>query len=170
MAKWASTEDPWRRFVSTINQSRTHVILQLFDVFSLVRPTIVASTPRLWNMLYNQYIQELHEAYIQYQKERDLPSSSELDDTDQADVKSDEDSGIAKHFDVDKVPAELKREVMSRFRSKLGGREQRITTGGAPTGKRVKMFIIECFEGMVNEGYGSTEASSRQQQRTSVAR
>lgn len=134
--------------------------MQLFDDFALVRPTIVASTPRLWGMLYNQYIQELHEAYIQYQKERDLPVSTELGNADQTDVASDEDLGSVKHFDVERVPTELKREVMSRFKSKLGGREQRITTGGAPTGKLVKMFIIECFEGMVNEGYGSTEVST----------
>ncbi len=129
--------------------------LQLFDDFALVRPTIVASTPRLWSMLYNQYIQELHEAYIQYQNgEELLPTAA---DAHQANFISDEDLGTVKHFDVEKVPAELKREIMSRFRSKLGGRECRITTGGAPTGKLVKMFIIECFEGMVNDGYGSTE-------------
>lgn len=136
----------------------------------MVRPTIIASTPRLWTILYNQYLQALHEAYVEQQrKEPDSPSadspSSELADNSKdrgletvLEVKRDALPPYdIKHFDVETVPADLQREVMGRFKSKLGGREKMITTGGAPTGKRVKRFIIDCFEGMVNEGYGSTE-------------
>lgn len=132
--------------------------MQLFDDFALVRPTIVASTPRLWTMLYNHYLQELHEAYVRYQsKVHELPELN----TEATDSESRTDtSSLAvdlQHFDVEQVPAHLRKEVMGRFKSKLGGREKMITTGGAPTGKMVKRFIIDCFEGMVNEGYGSTE-------------
>ena len=58
---------------------------------------------------------------------------------------------------MERVPAELRKEVMSRFKSKLGGRERLVTTGGATTGKLVKRFVIDCFDGMFNDGYGSTE-------------
>ena len=160
-------------------------MIQLLDDFALVRPTIVASTPRLWSMLYNQYLQELHAAYVKWQGQQqqqqqrdanvatsnspggdgasgandqasDLKASAmarkSLEEAPTTDVTTD-----AEHFDVEKVPADLRREVMGRFKGKLGGREQMITTGGAPTGKMVKRFIIDCFEGMVNEGYGATE-------------
>ena len=39
---------------------------QLLDDYALVRPTVVASTPRFWNMLYNKYLQALQSAYRQY--------------------------------------------------------------------------------------------------------
>lgn len=89
-------------------------------------------------------MQELHEAYIQYRKANH-------------EAKTNTDDLTIEHFDVEQVPGELRREIMCKFKSKLGGREYHITTGGAPTGAHVKRFIIECFEGMVNEGYGSTE-------------
>ena len=39
---------------------------QLLDDYALVRPTVVASTPRFWSMLYNKYLQALQSAYRQY--------------------------------------------------------------------------------------------------------
>lgn len=133
-------------------------------------------------MLYNQYLQELHEAYIQYQTEgKSAATGTEKDSTpvpveptdviEDGDILATDTGNDAElqspsastsgndHFNVGEVPAELRKEVMSRFKSKLGGRERMITTGGAPTGKLVKRFIIECFDGMVNEGYGSTEVT-----------
>lgn len=106
-------------------------------------------------MLYNQYLQELHEAYTLYQSERSAATPVNEDNSATGSVTLPQDA--MKHFDIEKVPHELKSRVMLRFKSKLGGRERRITTGGAPTGKLVKKFIIECFDGMVSEGYGSTE-------------
>lgn len=119
-------------------------------------------------MLYNQYLQELHEAYVKQQNEGNSPIREPSDTSMGRDLathsenttdSSSPEFGVRDidHFDVEQVPADLRREVMSRFKSKLGGREKMITTGGAPTGKMVKRFIIDCFEGMVNEGYGSTE-------------
>lgn len=142
--------------------------MQLFDDFALVRPTIVASTPRLWTMLYNQYMQELHLAYVQHQSKEKVPFATDsamveptgvgMETENAAEVASSIDANL-EHFDVEKVPLDLQREVRGRFKSKLGGRERMLTTGGAPTGKMVKKFIIECFEGMVNDGYGSTEVN-----------
>ena len=61
------------------------------------------------------------------------------------------------HFDPDQVPQELVDKVMCEFKSQLGGRERMITTGGAATSPAVLKFVIHCFKGMVNDGYGSTE-------------
>ena len=110
-------------------------------------------------MLYNQYLQEVHDAYIQRQTEESAKPEKQTECTNPEDraVEATAVSPSLEHFDIKKVPKELRREVMQRFKSKLGGREQRITTGGAPTAKAVKKFIINCFAGMVSEGYGSTE-------------
>ena len=66
-------------------------------------------------------------------------------------------SASLEHFDPDEVPKEIVDQVMEKFSSKLGGRERMITTGGAPTAPAVLKFVIFCFKGMVNDGYGSTE-------------
>ena len=81
-------------------------------------------------MLYNQYTQELHEAYIQHQKKKEILTAK--NDADSADATVSADLGTTEHFDEDQVPTELKREILSRFRHKLGGREYRITTGEPP--------------------------------------
>lgn len=114
-------------------------------------------------MLYNQYLQELHEAYIHYQNTNNSASPEEQKEHTGATTEAENDAraqtNSLEHFDIKQVPEEIKSSVMLRFKGKLGGRERRITTGGAPTGKLVKRFLIECFDGMVSEGYGSTEVS-----------
>ena len=125
-------------------------------------------------MLYNQYVEELHLAYVQHQSKGKVPVAADpamaedvntdsgetcTDSAAEAASSIDASPGGMEHFDVEKVPLDLRREVRDRFKSKLGGRERMLTTGGAPTGKMVKRFIMECFEGMVNDGYGLTEVN-----------
>ena len=118
-------------------------------------------------MLYNQYLKTLHEVYVSYQTQTSQKASTEepAGTTPPSDATPPA-SGAAtignhednfEHFDPAQVPAELRESVISMFKSKLGGRERIITTGGAPTALAVKRFIIDCFGGMVNDGYGSTE-------------
>ena len=64
-------------------------------------------------------------------------------------------------FNPSVVPLEIRQGVLRRFKSVLGGREQLISTGGAPTGQAVKTFMIECFKGIPQEGYGATEVCGR---------
>jgi len=129
--------------------------MKLLDDFSLLRPTIVASTPRLWTTLYNQYLQALHEAFIEHQTKTNVLAITSGNSGELCNGSAD-----LEHFDPDKVPQEIVDQVMGKFRNKLGGRERMITTGGAPTAPAVLKFIIHCFKGMVNDGYGSTEVRS----------
>ena len=64
-------------------------------------------------------------------------------------------------FDMSKVPLKVKQRVLRKYKPVLGGREQLVSTGGAPTGENVKRFMIECFNGIPQEGYGTTEVSTR---------
>lgn len=234
-----------------------------------MRPTVIASTPRLWTMLYNQYLHELYEAYTRHLAEEGgwgnkqngisgsgeglealartelvitdgellmEPSESEVEsepreklkagelehkhvtsetghpDSSQNERSSTMEAGVtvseltdfqgsvpllqqlsdglqgdaistthcssksgstATHdapssntsdpikppadFNPNVVPGEIKEVVLEQFRSVLGGREQLITTGGAPTGNQVKQFMMQCFKGIMSEGYGATE-------------
>ncbi len=248
------------------------------DDFALVRPTIVASTPRFWTLLYNQYLHTLYEAYTAHlaetahkgagksqvsenfsedgsdaseseeAKERQLGIGEKQEEsavteetqrvtttTDAGNLESDvtmvtpsppaddptstpkvADNAIHRtavdedvsadhvceggvrndisnetasdsvleiapvdiaeegeqlqslsnsstlpptpsNFDPSSVPLPIRQKVLKQFRFVLGGREQIISTGGAPTGKAVKMFMIHCFKGILQEGYGTTE-------------
>lgn len=229
-----------------------------------MRPTVIASTPRLWTMLYNQYLHELYEAYTRHLAEEGRwgnqqngssgsgeglvalartelvitngellmePSESEVESEPREKLKalkhahvtsetgcpyssqnersstmeagvtvseltdipvsvpqqsdglqgnaistthrSSKSGSTATHdallsntsdpiklpadFNPNVVPGEIKEVVLKQFRSVLGGREQLITTGGAPTGNQVKQFMMQCFKGMMSEGYGATE-------------
>lgn len=123
----------------------------MFDDFALLRPTIVASTPRLWTSLYNEYLKVLYEAFSKHKA-----NASTLEGAAIATEEMPEQISV-EHFDPDQVPAEIVGQVMSQFKSRLGGRERMVTTGGAATDPAVLKFIIHCFKGMVNDGYGSTE-------------
>ena len=63
-------------------------------------------------------------------------------------------------LDMSKVPLDIKQKVLRKYKSVLGGREQLVSTGGAPTGENVKRFMIECFNGFPQEGYGTTEVNT----------
>lgn len=253
------------------------------DDFALVRPTIVASFPRFWTLLYNQYLHALYEAYTAYladsangaknsdsllqrdgsdahesregevgasqtsktepssdacpstevgrakvedeevvvatgagevesqalsasRPENDLTSAAntrdsdiqgtvtqngesfggdgdgkEMQNTDSFETASDSGLDIAptdfteddtelqlmidassppptpSNFNPDSVPFSIVEEVREQFRSILGGREKVVSTGGAPTGEAVKKFMMRCFNGLPQEGYGTTE-------------
>ena len=250
---------------------------KLMDDFSMVRPTIVASTPRFWTLLYNQFLHTLYEAYTKHlaetaekekmQRTREsqieaekenakenhsspindkfksdeeeekrgqfradlsivrasdflqctaegrrgdgktlaegtMPDTSTNDVTEVAtqmkglkgtitlqndamekkhsneslivaseaiqaplDVTEDTSDPLLmsdalltpSNFDPKSVPLSITEAVLKRFRSVLGGREQIVSTGGAPTGDAVKKFMIQCFRGVPQEGYGTTE-------------
>ncbi len=249
-------------------------VWKLMDDFALVRPTIVASTPRFWTILYNQYLHSLYEAYTAYlaesasreaiesrdpvglqpegeseadetrcvgEREADEVSAAGLDDVGAVDGASmrkevhtegkvshgvtitagedgakpdgvalplhsdteDKDGGAdvrestvvgldgsleaepdidievaspdnseedhelqrltsvvpptPSNFDPASVPLPITQQVLKQFRGVLGGREQIVSTGGAPTGEAVKRFMLECFRGIPQEGYGTTE-------------
>ena len=70
------------------------------------------------------------------------------------------------NFDMSQVPLKIKQRVLRKYKSVLGGREQLVSTGGAPTGENVKRFMIECFNGIPQEGYGTTEVSTHHVQST----
>ena len=49
----------------------------LFDDMCKVRPTVITSTPRIYAMIYNEYLQELYQEYQTYIKERVISNDTE---------------------------------------------------------------------------------------------
>ena len=134
------------------------------DDFALLRPAIVASTPRLWNLLYNQYLKALHKVYIQSQTQASQKISASGTTPPSSDAATTAKKNCSfEHFDPAQVPAELRETVMSMFKSKLGGRERVIVATGALTALSVKRFVIDCFVGRFKEIYGSTEVMTQKE-------
>ena len=181
----------------------------------MVRPTIVAGTPRFYTTIYNQYLQALHVAYREYQaahskkalemdqstssvtehKEHNVDLDGEMADSQGLDVGettpamvpktisralsraisvaseteglessdtaltgTDCQDDVAPHgFNPADVPWEVKGAVMLQFKNVLGGREITVSIGGAAVDPDVKKFVQTCFNGLAQEGYGTTE-------------
>lgn len=52
---------------------------QLLDDYALVRPSVIAGTPRFWNMIYNKYLQAVQVAFKDYLMKPQYQSQEELD-------------------------------------------------------------------------------------------
>ena len=62
-------------------------------------------------------------------------------------------------FDPFNVPYQVRDKVKEKFKNYLGGREKVLGIGGAAVPRELIKFLSYCFEGMVQEGYGTTEVS-----------
>ena len=198
----------------------------------MIRPTIVASTPRLFSLIYDQYMKALQDALVaEHQttiteepsldevasaypnlaceptsdenrnclegvetsgddlattgaacRDQEMPAGketppprpppaltralsraisviSESNMTDEEEAEEVVPQLPVPDFNPHDVPYELKKKVMESFRGLLGGREQVVCIGGAAVSRDLVKFLQECFNGMVVEGYGTTEVS-----------
>lgn len=139
-------------------------IHQLFDDFALVRPTIVASTPRFWNLVYNQYLHVLSQEYKLYSKSISAQTDklqdyndNVIDRTGVSAFAECDDCNAIKCFDSQPIPEEVRKDAIKKISSILGGRQRLVSTGGAPTAPAVMEFLDECFHGLFHEGYGASE-------------
>ena len=63
-------------------------------------------------------------------------------------------------FDPFNIPYEVRDKVKERFKGYFGGREKVLAVGGAAVPAELKKFLSFCFDGLVQEGYGTTEVRS----------
>lgn len=117
---------------------------RIFEDFQLIRPTIFSSTPRFWNVLYNQYKTGL----------KQLEEDPELQNNPLKFAQKEE-------------------ELLKSLEASLGGRLQSVSSGGAATSPAILEFMHRCFSNCrVSNGYpfhnakiayfssyGSTESS-----------
>jgi fatty acid CoA ligase FadD9 len=103
----------------------------------LVQPVFVDSTPRFYDVIYNEFKKALAI------EERSLMASL----------------GLTSLSNEQK--AEIRRAVLTKFSGILGGRITNIGMGGAAINPVVKAFCVECFKSAsVREGYGTTEVGT----------
>ena len=62
-------------------------------------------------------------------------------------------------FDPFTVPYQVRDKVKEKFKNYFGGREKVLGIGGAAVPRELIKFLSYCFDGMVQEGYGTTEVS-----------
>ena len=62
-------------------------------------------------------------------------------------------------FDPFKVPYQIQDKIKKKFKTYLGGREKFLGIGGAAAPPELIKFLNYCFEGLVQEAYGTTEVS-----------
>ncbi|XP_019858162.1 PREDICTED: carboxylic acid reductase-like isoform X1 [Amphimedon queenslandica] len=123
-------------------------IEHLFDDMRMVRPTVITSTPRFFLTIYNKYQQALLEEYRQYLSKQDKPvSQTGTDEPPSPDS-----------LDLSQAPYEVKDIVKDRFNEYFGGRERLIGVGGAAVPPPLIQFLSRVFNGLVQDGYGTTEA------------
>lgn len=117
-------------------------MFKLKEDLAELRPTIMASVPRLFNRFYD----------VMQAKINDLQGFKRTltDWGIQKKVHNYQTSGSYTHGFYDAL-------VFSKFAAVLGGRMRIMTTGSAPISKDVLTFLKVAFCCPINEGYGQTE-------------
>ena len=105
--------------------------------FPQISPTIFASTPRLWNEIYNNYLCDV----------KHLEEAQKKDVQDQG-LTAEEQESIE----------EKKLEIRKKYSAVLGTRIKQVAVGGAPTSSDVFEFLVSTLTGvMISNTYGTTE-------------
>lgn len=136
---------------------------RLFEDLAEVRPHQLNATPTFWNKIYTEFEAELKERTRHLSNKvapsSPAPSSSEPSSSESAST-SEAQAPIKRLTKREKARAkhEIREGLMKEYRELIGGRVERIVTGGAPTSKEVLDFMWDCFSGRIAESYGTTEA------------
>lgn len=117
--------------------------LKLTDDMAVLRPTIFASVPRLFNRIYAGVMNAVKTSGGLKERLFNVAYSSKL----QAICSG-------------KIPSPIwDRLVFNKIKAKLGGRVRFMCSGASPLSPDVLEFLRVCFGGLILEGYGMTETS-----------
>jgi long-subunit acyl-CoA synthetase (AMP-forming) len=123
---------------------------ELFAELRHVRVTIFSAVPRVYNVIYSQYKEELDRELRRVQR-----SPSSMEDEPQTEPKlHTEPKPLTEPLEVTKA------RVRARFAHVFGDRISALVTGGAPTSPAVLQFLRDTYPCRVVEGYASTEAGA----------
>jgi fatty acid CoA ligase FadD9 len=103
---------------------------------ALTRPTQLNFVPRIWDMLYQEYVSEVDRRRVTTKEEADHPHS-----------------GVADEAGEQQVLVDLRQSL-------LGGRFVSAITGSAPISPELRAWVEAFLDMHLVEGYGSTEAGS----------
>ncbi|KAG0482374.1 hypothetical protein HPP92_010458 [Vanilla planifolia] len=117
--------------------------LKLVDDMAVLRPTVFASVPRLYNRIYAGVMNAVKTSGGLKEKLFNVAFNAKM----QAILSGKNPSPI-----WDKL-------VFNKIKDKLGGRVRFMTSGASPLSQDIMDFLRVCFGGEVIEGYGMTETS-----------
>jgi len=119
-------------------------VKKLFDDIVLLKPTIFASVPRMWNRLYDKVMAA-------------ITASGGIKQTLFQTAFEAKAEGLKEGYMTHAVWDRL---VFGAIREKLGGRLRLMFSGSAPLSEAVHTFLRVCFGVPVLEGYGQTESAA----------
>ncbi|KAI6648026.1 hypothetical protein LOD99_8353 [Oopsacas minuta] len=147
----------------------------IMEDISLVRPTLLACTPRFWSSLYQHYRIMVDKEYSSICESSLQNSENDIDGVRLAlgDVLNSENIPIHEEQTLPEIQTppsnnvelsnqlrDIENKVIEQFSGILGGRLRIIVTGGAPTSPEVFKFLKRCFDCFVKESYGATEVGA----------
>ena len=103
---------------------------QIYEDIKTVSPTLLLGPPLIFNIVWNEFKETLHNLCTQKYGTKSLSESERMDITEIA---------------------------YKQVRPLLGERIEYISTGGAMTDPLLIHFLRECFHVIVTHGYGATE-------------
>ena len=118
-------------------------VANLVDDLAILKPTIMAGVPRVFDKVYTAVMEKLADQGI---LKRALFNAA----------YAVQEQLVTHHGHRLKL---LDKLVFDHIKEKLGGRVQRIITGGAPLSQRTHNFLRTCFCEELYQGYGLTESS-----------
>lgn len=117
--------------------------MKLMDDIAVLRPTVFASVPRLYNKIYSGILNAVKMSGSLRESLFNIAFNAKK----QAIING-------------KVPSSIwDRIVFNKIKAKLGGRVRMMVSGASPISAEVVDFLKVCFGGRVSEGYGMTETS-----------
>ncbi|XP_002965142.2 long chain acyl-CoA synthetase 6, peroxisomal [Selaginella moellendorffii] len=118
-------------------------ILKLMDDLELLRPTVFASVPRLYNRIYDRIVTTVQSSGGLREKLFNVAFNAKR-----------------QALEKDKTPSPIwDRLVFNKIKARLGGRVRLILSGASPISPEVLDFLRICFGACVLEGYGMTETA-----------
>ncbi|KAJ6844220.1 putative long chain acyl-CoA synthetase 6, peroxisomal isoform X1 [Iris pallida] len=117
--------------------------LKLMDDMAVLRPTLFASVPRLYNRIYAGIMNAVKQSGGLRQRLFNTAYNAKM-----------------QAISNGKSPSPMwDKLVFNKIREKLGGRVRFMSSGASPLSPDVMEFLKVCFGGRVMEGYGMTETS-----------
>jgi len=117
--------------------------MKLMDDIAVLRPTIFASVPRLYNKIYSGILSAVKMSGSLRESLFNIAFNAKK-----------------QAIFTGKVPSSIwDKLVFNKIKAKLGGRVRMMVSGASPISAEVIDFLRVCFGGRVSEGYGMTETS-----------
>eukprot|EP00742_Colponemidia_sp_Colp-10_P009193 GILJ01010005.1.p1 GENE.GILJ01010005.1~~GILJ01010005.1.p1 ORF type:complete len:1447 (+),score=224.00 GILJ01010005.1:51-4391(+) len=124
----------------------------------LIQPSSFSGPPRIWNLLYSEFIDELTQRlHAIPTAETDTETSSQTGSLDLSYLPEHLSELMSEHGSAGQS---ILQEALDRFGSCFGSRCISISYGSAPSREEVKRWANECFRGKIAEGYGLVECGT----------